>query len=91
MLLTFSLCGLLYIFYPLIFYAISFHENKTVPYATQLMKRSDIRSENREVPKENHLVIPKINVDVEIVEGANEQSLFLGAWHYPGSAIPGEM
>lgn len=40
------------------------------------------------LPKENRLVIPKIGVDVEIVEGKDERSLYRGIWHVPDSSNP---
>ena len=36
----------------------------------------------------NKLVIPKIGVEVSIVEGATEQALSKGAWRLPGTSTP---
>lgn len=43
----------------------------------------------RPVPSDNRLVIPKIGVDVSIVEGKNENAALLaGAWHLPDTSSP---
>lgn len=44
--------------------------------------------ETQKPPVGNRLVIPKIGVDVEIVEGKDERSLNRGIWHLPDSANP---
>jgi len=41
-----------------------------------------------EVPDENRLVIPAIDVDVKIVEGYSDEVLTLGAWRRPNSSTP---
>lgn len=40
------------------------------------------------IPTDNRLVIPKIGVDNQIVEGADEKSLNRGIWHFPSSSTP---
>jgi len=48
-------------------------------------------SQKKDIPKENRLVIPKIGVDVLIVEGTNEwKALSQGAWHIPGTSNPAQ-
>jgi LPXTG-site transpeptidase (sortase) family protein len=65
------------------------------PYETQLVnanvnlgKLPEVKDVKR-IPSDNRLVIPKIGVDVSIVEGKNEEaSLLKGAWHIPGTQDP---
>ncbi|MFA6512025.1 MAG: sortase [Patescibacteria group bacterium] len=40
------------------------------------------------VPEDNRLVIPKIGVDVAIVEGADQNALNRGIWHIPDTSNP---
>jgi len=40
------------------------------------------------IPQDNRLVIPKIGVDNEIVDGADERALWRGIWRYPASSTP---
>lgn len=40
------------------------------------------------IPKENTLVIPKIGVDAQIVEGTDEKTLEKGIWHRPNTSTP---
>lgn len=63
-----------------------------LPYETDLTPE-DFNVETFEgapkpIPTENRLVIPKIDVDVEIVEGSNDSALLRGAWHRPGTGDP---
>ncbi len=41
-----------------------------------------------EIPGENTLVVPSINVDVLIVEGEDDSALDRGAWRRPGTSTP---
>ena len=41
-----------------------------------------------ELPNDNRLVIPKIGVNVEIVEGKDERALNRGIWHLPDTSTP---
>lgn len=75
-----------------------FRPDPSLPYATQLANRPDLlpnikqsdRDANQQKPQPdgNRLVIPKIGVDVNIVEGQDERSLFRGIWHFPASSTP---
>jgi sortase A len=38
----------------------------------------------------DHLVIPKIHVDVFVVQGVSDDDLRLGPGHYPGTVLPGQ-
>ncbi len=40
------------------------------------------------IPEGNRLVIPKIGVDVDIVEGQDERALWRGIWRFPASSTP---
>lgn len=73
----------------------TFKPNPVFPYPTRLAGSSllpNIPEANRPkattIPKENRLVIPKIGVNVEIVEGADERSLSRGIWHLPQTSTP---
>lgn len=71
----------------------TFKPSPVYPYPTKLSGTSYLptipdREQQTELPKENRLVIPKIGVDVEIVEGKDERALYRGIWHYPSSSAP---
>lgn len=52
-------------------------------------KRVKARVINQTRPIDNQLVIPKIGVDLPIVEGTNsDDALWKGAWRIPGSSTP---
>lgn len=42
--------------------------------------------ESKPIPKDNRLVIPKMQVDGEILEGTSESILLSGIWHIPGTS-----
>ena len=46
------------------------------------------KSKLKPIPKENVLVIPKIQVDSEIIEGTDEKTLDKGIWRKPDSSNP---
>lgn len=46
------------------------------------------RTRTAVIPSDNRLVIPKIGVDNQIVEGNDDRSLYRGIWHYPTSSTP---
>lgn len=76
-----------------------FDKSKTVvPYPSVIEKQikdegkkgnKDIVVEQKEIPKDNRLVIPSIGVDIAIVEGSTESTLNKGAWRIPGTGKPG--
>lgn len=71
-----------------------FHEGKQVyPYETKLEESEGDKDGSKftggDIPKENRLVIPAIDVDMPIVEGTNDTVLDLGVWHRPGTGTPG--
>lgn len=49
---------------------------------------TDKRAFKEEIPQENRLVIPAINVDSMIVEGLTEEALNKGVWRRPISSTP---
>lgn len=89
---------ILYPYIPEIKYQL-FDKNKTVvPYPSAIEKQikeegkkenKDIIVEQKEIPKDNRLVIPSIGVDIAIVEGKTENALNKGAWRIPGTGKPG--
>lgn len=62
------------------------------PYPTKLAGTSTLPivpdAQRDAVPKDNRLVIPKIGVDYEIVEGPDEKSLKRGIWRIPQTSTP---
>ncbi len=50
--------------------------------------KSDKAVVKDEVFEDNRLVIPSINVDINIVEGYSDEVLSLGAWRRPNSSTP---
>jgi len=81
-LLILGLAGLSYALWPMIYYQVS---QPVSPYASRLFPE-----QGEGIPGENRLVIPKILVDTEIVEGENSEALLRGAWREPKTARPGE-
>lgn len=92
----FVLSCLSFIFYPLVFYSFKSTEKLDSPYPTKLAGTQDKwnfidkTKKEKQFPKTNQLVIPKIDVNIEIITGENESTLLKGAWHYADSAKPGE-
>lgn len=66
----------------------------SAPYETKLSGTSylpvikDKDKPKKPVPSGYRLVIPKIGVDVEIVEGRDERALYRGIWRFPSSSTP---
>lgn len=44
--------------------------------------------EKKDIPQENILVIPKIDVKVKIIEGESQEALDQGAWRMPTTSTP---
>ncbi len=83
---------LLYPFLPILRYELLKPEPE-FPYFTQLPSTTTAPSGRlpkigSALPKENRLVIPRIGVDMPIVEGENEDSLFRGSWRLPNTSTP---
>ncbi len=38
----------------------------------------------------NHIIIPRMGVDSDVIVSDSPQSLLQGLWHIPGSAVPGQ-
>ncbi|MFH2097272.1 MAG: sortase [bacterium] len=88
---------LIYPFVPIIRYEI-FQPDPVYPYATLLTNTE--QTDNLEIPTEHlpsienklpdasRLVIPKIGVNMPIVEGENEKALFRGSWRVPETSTP---
>lgn len=68
-----------------------FKDKYIFPYKTNIGEISGVNVDNNntDIPTENRIVIPKINVDMTIVEGSDDNVLDLGIWHRPGSGTPG--
>lgn len=69
----------------------AFKPEPSLPYASRLAGTSlfpTIAAKEPVIPKDNRLVIPKIGVNVEIVEGQDERALWRGIWHLPQTSTP---
>jgi LPXTG-site transpeptidase (sortase) family protein len=69
--------------------------NNPIPYQTEILLKKPDRYQDvdvvlDEIPEVNTLVIPKINVNIGIVEGETLLALKDGAWRHPTSGKPGE-
>ncbi|MDD3647813.1 MAG: class E sortase [Candidatus Dojkabacteria bacterium] len=91
------LLGLYLLLYPIVpglIYKLFYKGKEVYPYQTvlegELVDNDNAKLGGKEIPEENRLVIPAINVDMPIVEGSNEDALNLGVWHRPGTGSPGQ-
>lgn len=83
-----------YPFLPLVTYVIAPPKTPHFPYASRLeqlpapSERFDPEREQSQKPRPqgNRLVIPKIGVDIAVVEGSDENALLHGAWRIPGTS-----
>ncbi len=90
--IVFFFIGLYLIIYPFIpgLLHYLFHKEYTFPYKTIVGEVAGVKMDSNEsIPTEDRIVIPKINVNMPIVEGSDEDALDLGVWHRPGTGIPG--
>ena len=96
------LLGLYLVLYPLVpglVFKLFYEDKEVYPYKTKVQEKitEDLNSEsgeeivfeNREIPEDNRLVLPTINVDMPIVEGEEDWALDLGLWHRPETGNPG--
>lgn len=63
------------------------------PYVTRLLpipgeRLPSVKARDKPIPQENRLVIPSIGVNMKIVEGQSEKTLYAGAWHLPNTSTP---
>lgn len=93
LIVTFILIGLagvsivVYPFIPIVQYSLGLiHER--YPYVSRLDVNHTAGNNVQPIPQENRLVIPKIGVDAEIVEGTNADiALEKGIWHIPDTSM----
>ncbi|USN53125.1 MAG: sortase [Candidatus Nomurabacteria bacterium] len=84
---------ILYPFFPAIRYEL-FHPEPAYPYSTKLQETNVEENGGHlpdvadTLPSESRLVIPKIGVNMQIVEGENESALFRGSWRLPQTSTP---
>lgn len=92
--LVFGVFLILYPFVPEILYFFRGSKDKPLelPYKSVVSEKVDESDGfieiGKPIPLENTLVIPKIDVDIKIVEGSTENALLQGAWHRPGTGDP---
>jgi LPXTG-site transpeptidase (sortase) family protein len=89
-LIVIGLALLGYPFFPWARYAI-LRPAPSVPYTTKLAGTSYLPVAGPREPTKpegNRLVIPKIGVDMPIVEGPTETALWRGVWRIPGTSTP---
>lgn len=60
------------------------------PYACALPEAPDTGALTERIPRDLRLVIPKIAVDQQVLEGDSEQALEDGVYHHVETAAPGE-
>jgi len=78
-----------YPFWPEFEYQLFPPKENDYPYPTKL--NNTATNDVFKIPEENRIVITKIGVDMEIIEGVNEDvALNLGAWHMPDTPAPDE-
>lgn len=82
-----------YPYLPLLTYSIAPPNADELPYASRLARLPDPAAQPAQppaapkpAPNGNRLVIPKIGVDIAVVDGADEQALLRGAWRIPGTS-----
>ena len=87
---------LVYPFLPLLRYEL-FHPAPVYPYQTKLSNLatgdplkpvSQLPDVKERQPTDSRLVIPKIGVNIKIVEGGDESALYRGSWHIPNTSTP---
>jgi len=68
--------------------------NFAVTSATESAQKSNavpsIATAAQDPLKANHLTIPRMGVDADVIHGETDKTLLQGLWHIPGSAYPGE-
>ncbi|MBI4092653.1 MAG: class E sortase [Candidatus Kerfeldbacteria bacterium] len=78
-------------FSPWILYRV-FKPDPAYPYPTKLAGTQFVPTlpdaKETAIPRDNRLVIPKIGVNVQIVEGQDERALSRGIWHLPQTSTP---
>lgn len=90
------LVGVYFIVYPVfpnLLYHLAYKNIELYPYETLLDDDSNGTGNHeaveKSIPEDNRIVIPKIHVDMPIVEGADGSVLDLGIWRRPGTGTPG--
>lgn len=83
---------IIYPLWPVIRYEL-FHPAPVYPYATHLANEGnghlpDIKTLSDRLPHDNRVVVPKIGVDMPIVEGHDDRALYRGAWRIPETSTP---
>lgn len=93
-----GIIGVILILYPFFPGILFFFQSKSsgdleLPYEsrlTSIIEKSDDEFVELDapIPDENRLVIPKIEVDAEIVTGNTDNALLRGVWHRPNTGDP---
>jgi len=62
--------------------------------ATQAVQKNNevvaIATTAKDPLKTNRLIIPRMGVDADVLDGPTQATLNKGLWHIPGSAVPGQ-
>lgn len=75
-------------FWPRMTYWWREHQPNNATNSVQLTKRLEASVTTTPVPKENRLLIPKMQLDQPIIEGPTERALMQGPWHRPYTSTP---
>jgi sortase A len=57
-------------------------------YKTATLNDSSANKKLKDIPQDNRLVIPQIQLDTQILEGTSPATLNNGLWHRPGTGSP---
>ncbi|GAC1391965.1 MAG: hypothetical protein NVSMB46_06430 [Candidatus Saccharimonadales bacterium] len=65
-----------------------FQKNHGYVYKTRLQTNQNSHDELKNIPKDNRIVIPTMNLDLPIREGKSPYTLSKGLWHAPDTGNP---
>lgn len=60
------------------------------PYPSEFARKAGTKPRSNAAPEGKRLVVPKIGVNVKVLEGDADAALDVGVYHYPGTGVPGE-
>ncbi|MBI2577861.1 MAG: hypothetical protein HYV77_03415, partial [Candidatus Wildermuthbacteria bacterium] len=87
-----AIAALAAVAYPLLplaaYYLFPFQEDDFITEASNGLATHEEQKQNPVYFARNTLVIPKIGVEIPIIEGADEKALWKGAWRLPETSSP---